>query len=397
MVANPIGRSIMEWIRSLTKDEASKRKRQGMKGFWGMFLFISLSIAGMFFVKTAAAVQIGESNLSIHGHLTQAYANSSGGTILGIPQDGTTDYRTAALMFRYKMTAKDTFVLQLSHERLGESPLAEDHTVEMDWLYYQHQLRDSVSIKIGKIPIPYGIYNEVMHVGTVLPFYRPPSQFYGEVAFSSETVDGVVVSHALPLGAWELQTDVFAGEWDFVYVVDGVVTPVRSKSAAGAQFWLQTPMEGLRLGVGGYHSVDHNVPTIPPGRKQSQKDWRASLDADFEHFLFQAEYRKSESKNHDFQDYYALAGARLGKFQVNVMAEIATLDLPTIVVPGLNFMDLKLHKDYAVSVNYKFRPDLVLKVEVHQLKTLNTEEPLVPLFMDPIKVKYYIVSLSTSF
>lgn len=386
----------MEWIQSLTK-KASERKRQRMKGFWGMFLFISLSIAGMFFVKTASAAQIGESNLSIHGHLTQAYANSSGGTILGIPTDGTTDYRTAALMFRYKMTAKDTFVLQLNHERLGESPLADDHTVEMDWLYYQHQLRDSVLIKIGKIPIPNGIYNEVMDVGTVLPFYRPPTQFYGEVAFSSETVDGGVISHSLPLGAWELRTDIFTGEWDFVYVVDGVVTPARSKSALGAQLWLQTPIEGLRLGLGGYHTVDHNVPILPPGRKQSQKDLHASLDADFEHFLFQAEYRKSESKNHEFQDYYALAGARLGKFQFNVMAEIATLDLPTTVVPGLDFMDIKLHRDYAVGVNYKFRPDLVLKVEGHQLKTLNTEDPLVPIFMDPIKVKYYIVSLSTSF
>ncbi|MCG3115823.1 MAG: hypothetical protein LLH30_09120 [Candidatus Manganitrophus sp. SA1] len=384
----------MEWIQPLTK-KASERKRQGAKVTWG--LFISLSIAGMFFVKTASAAQIGESNLSIHGYLTQAYANSSGGQILGIPQDGTTDYRTAALMFRYKMTAKDTFVLQLNHERLGESPLVEDHTVEMDWLYYQHQLRESVIIKIGKIPIPSGIYNEVMDVGTVLPFYRPPTQFYGEVAFSSETVDGVAVSHALPLGAWELQTDVFAGEWDFIYVIDGVVTPVRSKSALGAQFWLQTPIEGLRLGLGGNHTVDHDVPTVPPGHKQSQKDLHASLDADFEHFLFQAEYRKSDSKYHDFQDYYALAGARLGKFQFNVMAEIATLDLPTVVVPGLNFMDIKLHRDYAVGVNYKFRPDLVLKVEGHQVKTLNTEEPIVPLFMDPIKVKYYIVSLSTSF
>ncbi|MCG3110466.1 MAG: hypothetical protein MCM46_01470 [Candidatus Manganitrophus sp. SB1] len=386
----------MEWIQPLTK-KASERKRQGAKVTWGLFLFISLSIAGMFFVKTASAAQIGESNLSIYGYLTQAYANSSGGQILGIPQDGTTDYRTAALMFRYKMTAKDTFVLQLNHERLGESPLADDHTVEMDWLYYQHQLSDSVIIKIGKIPIPNGIYNEVMDAGTVLPFYRPASQFYGEVAFSSETVDGGVIAHSLPLGAWELQTEIYAGEWDFVYVIDGVVTPVRSKSALGAQLWLQTPIEGLRLGLGGNHTVDHDVPTVPPGHKQSQKDLHASLDADFEHFLFQVEYRKSDSKYHDFQDYYALAGARLGKFQFNVMAEIATLDLPTVVVPGLNFMDLKLHRDYAVGVNYKFRPDLVLKVEGHQVKTLNTEEPIVPLFMDPIKVKYYIVSLSTSF
>lgn len=391
----------MEKTQSMNDGFRSERKskflsRSGSNAVWALFLVMCVW-AGEANVFAAEPV---ESNLTIHGYLTQAYANSSGGQILGIPTDGTTDYRTAALQFRYRMSPQDSFVLQLSHERLGVSPLqALRGDVKMDWIFYQHQLLESLYVKVGKIPIPAGIYNEILDVGTLLPFYRPATQFYGEVAFSAETVDGIDLYHSMSLGnGWELQTDVYAGEWDFVYVVDGVITPVRSKSGLGFQFWLQTPVEGLRVGVGGNRTTDHGVPIIAPGEKQYQKDLHASLDADFERFLVQAEYRKSESRNHVFVDYYGLVGIKLvGKLSVNAMVEVANLDLPTTVVPGLDFNDIKLHKDYAVGLNYKFRPDVVVKLEQHWLKTLNTEDPIVPIFMDPIKASYYIISLSTSF
>lgn len=386
--------SIKEVFSLIRRLESELKKGAGRA--CGVLLAIGLCMEG----GVAFAAEPAESNLTIHGYLTQAYANSHGGQILGIPDDGTTDYRTAALQFRYKMNPQDTFVLQLSHERLGESPLqALKGDVKMDWIFYQHQLLESLYVKVGKIPIPAGIYNEILDVGTLLPFYRPATQFYGEVAFSAETVDGIDLYHSMQLGnGWELQTDVYAGEWDFVYVVNGVITPVRSKSGLGFQFWLQTPVEGVRVGLGGNRTTDHGVPIVAPGEKQYQKDLHASLDADFERFLVQAEYRKSESRNHVFVDYYGLVGIKLiGNLTLNTMLEVANLDLPTTVVPGLDFNDIKLHKDYTIGLNYKFRPDVVVKVEQHWLKTLNTEDPLVPLFMDPIKAQYYIVSLSTSF
>jgi len=342
---------------------------------------------------TLFAAELGDSNLTVHGYLTQAYANSHGGQILGIPDDGTTDYRTAALQFRYNMSSDDTFVIQLSHERIGKSVLQTiKPDVHLDWVFYQHQLLDSVMVKIGKVPIPHGIYNEVLDVGTLLPFYRPPSQFYGEAAFSTETVDGALISHVLRIGEWELRTDLYGGEWDFDYIIDGVISPVRSKSALGTQLWLQTPIEGLRVGVGGYRSTDLGVPILPPGAKETRTEWLASIDADFDHFVVQAEYLASDAKSDYFVDYYLLGGIKLfQKIRINGMVEIANLDLP-------GFKDnIKLQKDYAVGVNYAFRPNVIVKVEQHWLKTLNTEDPLVPLFMDPIRTQYYIVSLSTSF
>lgn len=58
-----------------------------------------------------------EQKLTVHGFLTQAYAKSDGGTVLGITEDGTSDYRSLALQLRYAMSENDTFVLQLSTAR----------------------------------------------------------------------------------------------------------------------------------------------------------------------------------------------------------------------------------------------------------------------------------------
>lgn len=145
-------------------------------------------------VSASAAAQDGISKLSIHGYLSQAYAKSDGNQILGVDSEGTTDYRTAALLLRYEMSDFDSFVVQLSNERLGESPfgaLRED--VTFDWLFYERKIGGSTALRVGKVPNPFGIYAELRDVGILLPFYRPPNSIYQEF-FLSETIDGVSVS-----------------------------------------------------------------------------------------------------------------------------------------------------------------------------------------------------------
>src|SRR4028118_973750 len=81
------------------------------------------------------------SRFSIHGYVSQAYAVSEDHQILGIPTEGTTDYRDLALQFRYEQDRKNTFVLQLRQERLGESPRERDD-LELDWAFYQRSVSD---------------------------------------------------------------------------------------------------------------------------------------------------------------------------------------------------------------------------------------------------------------
>jgi hypothetical protein len=67
----------------------------------------------LFAASTTVSAQGLSDNLSVHGFLTQGYATSSDLPIYGIPTDGTVDYRSAALQFRYALSASDNVVLQM--------------------------------------------------------------------------------------------------------------------------------------------------------------------------------------------------------------------------------------------------------------------------------------------
>src|SRR6185436_5467510 len=98
--------------------------------------------------------------ITLNGYLTQAYARSDEHQILGITKAGTADYSTAALRIRADMTPDDAFVLQLAHIRIGNSPIQQlKNEVDIEWLYYQRNFGDT-RLKLGRVQIPFGIYNE---------------------------------------------------------------------------------------------------------------------------------------------------------------------------------------------------------------------------------------------
>src|ERR1044071_6876430 len=211
-------------------------------------LFILSSLAGSFGLlaqeETAPAEAPTGPQITIHGYLTQAYARSDGAEIQGIPEEGTADYRTAALQIRADVTEQDTFAIQLSHERFGESDIkAFQDDLALDWIFFENQFGDS-SVKVGRVPIPFGIYNEVRDVGTLLPFYRPSTNFYGEGAYTSETVDGIVLSRVFDLGgSWRLDGDVHYGSWEFVNR-SGSFSKNKVEDSIGVELWLETPLPG---------------------------------------------------------------------------------------------------------------------------------------------------------
>ena len=140
--------------------------------------------------------------------------------VLGIPEDGTWDYRILALQFRYAISEKDTFIVQFSSRSLGESPINDlEDEIELDWAFYQRKLGDSTRLKIGRVQIPFGIFNEIRDVGTILPFYRPPYVFYQEGSYTSETVDGIVLSHIFATESESsLELNLWIGEYEFIEI-----------------------------------------------------------------------------------------------------------------------------------------------------------------------------------
>jgi len=368
------------------------------------------------------------SKLEVHGFLTQAYADAKfndGGLLernadeqaLGIPEDGTFNYRNLALQFRYTISSKDVFVIQFSSRELGDSPLTfvEDE-IELDWAFYEHRFLDSTSIKIGRVQIPLGIYNEIRDVGTILPFYRPPFAFYREGSFTSETVDGLVFSHTFGTRSdWSLDFDLWGGEFETVEAArDGSEAALaKTKDAYGVQLWLNTPVPGLRIGAGG------NVRTVteglfrPPGSESDADEYYASLDATFDRWVVRSEFKVFKPViiteffdiNLEFPQFYAQFGYSVtDRFQIWLQAEVAKARESSIAFTrSTNRTD---RTDYGITFNYSFQPNIVLKAEHHQTESEQVEFfPIVTPFgvlLDPVIFdtdggNYTIISLSVSF
>ena len=336
-----------------------------------------------------AEEELARPKITMHGYLTQAYARSDGHQFLGIPEEGTADYRTAALQIRADIGASDFFVVQLSHERLGESPVQDlKDDVEVDWLFYEHRFEKS-SVKVGRVQIPFGIYNEVKDVGTLLPFYRPSHNLYGEAAYSSETVDGIVLSRTFDLGGgWGLDTDLHYGNWQFIERdLQGGYTANDVKDSLGVELWLDTPVSGLRVGAG---AVQYEIDPATAD-ESTWYHYHVSLSGEFERFAVHAELKNVDIEIGNVYLGYVHLGFHLTD-RITLNAQRDGFDFKLDGTPRMH-----IDEDDALGVSFAWKPTVLLKAE-HHWNEGNFWLEDVPQFGAPVqKTRYWILSLSTSF
>ncbi len=384
-----------------------------------------------------------QKKLEVHGFLTQAYATSDYLAVpedfasptfqeitFGIPEEGTFKYRLLALQFRYQITPKDLMVIQLSSEAAGNSPVvAAKDDIELDWAFYERRITDTLRLRVGRVRIPVGIYNEIRDVGTVLPFYRPPASFYDDGAANTETLDGMLLDKSfLPATSWNFDLSLYGGESEVLQLdandpsVEGIA---RIEDVYGAQLWMNTPVSGLRFGlslvsrrfVGG---VWHN-PSVGQ-RPPRLTDLGVSIDASFTRFVFRAEYQDAEfviyvpfgptTQPIDLQPYryYGQLGVLPTlKFNIWLQYEVSHTEPMADFFVGGKGAARNLREDLGVSFNYLFAPNVVLKAEYHEIEENGVRPWIVPAPDSPFGIlileekvnqpngSYAILSLSVGF
>ena len=342
-----------------------------------------------------AAQQSDDGQLAIHGYLTQGYAVSDGTPFYGIRGQGSSDFRYAALQFRYDRS-QNGFLLQVNHRRLGRSPISDfESAVNVNWAFYERRATNGTTLRAGRVPVPRGIYNEQRSIGVVLPFYRAPVIFYDEGAYFSETIDGLVVSHTFwSESPWTVDANVYGGGWSLLaYDQSGEeyqIGRVRAENAIGTQVWLNAPIDGVRVGAA---AQAYRWESLGDGSTQQVQEFQASLDVTRTRFMVRAETELMDFETDNYYASYVQSGYNLTpKLTVNAQAEYAyesDWQLPVYT------REFEWHRALGASVSYKFSPTLVLKAEHHWNKGIQVEQPADP--ARPPRFTYGIVSLSASF
>lgn len=353
-------------------------------------------------LAAARAQDDGEGRLAIHGYLTQGYGAADGARFYGLRSQGSSDFRVAALQVRYDRD-DDGVLIQLNHRRLGESRITDfESNVNLNWAFYERRSKSGLTtVKVGRVPVPRGIYNELRNVGVVLPMYRAPVIFYDEGAYFSETLDGATVAHAFRDGKpWSLDVSAYFGGWSLLaYDQSGdeyTIGRVRAENGYGTQLWLNTPVEGVRLGAAAQaYDWENRDETGGVTGRQSVWEVQGSLDATFSRAFLRAE---TLLQNYDPDDYYA------NYVQVGVGVT------PKLWLVGLGEYAYERNYDYGVptypkafvwhraagaALNYRVSPTFVLKAEHHWNKGVQVEQATTPATAP--RFQYYLLSASASF
>lgn len=334
----------------------------------------SLLLAGLVLAATAAPTTVVAQGitdkLSIHGSINMGYGKSDNLPTFGIDKDGTTGYRAVALQFGYQIDDNDRVVTQFLHRRNGNSPL---NTVEPDffpvWAFYEHAFENGAKVKLGRTPLPRGLFNEVRFVGTLLPFYRVGRAVYGETL---EQLDGVVVSKPFDIGSFRLETYAFAGGFDLRALLAGssgaTVFTQRQENSVGTQLWLNTPIDGVR--IGGYaHSYQATPHYTRPDSLRGDRTftWMLSGEAVREKYFVRGEVTGFEAP--DFQTYggwYAQAGVKPIS-QLTIATEYQEASLRVGLPAPIPAVKLPMTKELTIGLVWARSANVAFKLEGHRV------------------------------
>jgi hypothetical protein len=322
-------------------------------------------LAASLLLGSPSAAQSSVEKLTFYGYINQAYGVSSAQPILGLNKDATGDYRAAAMQVRYALTPNDNFVVQAGSRSLGTNPnTSAPGTVKLDWAFYHHRF-DYASVRVGRVPVPFGFLSETRDVGTLLPFYRAPASYYLE---SYRSMDGGMLTNEVAFAGGSLQTDLFAGgtngnevTWtpDFV-----VVTPLRLERLIGGNVVYNTPIDGLRL-----RGSLSSLRTLDTATAQSSTPTKVVVlsggaEAQYERAMFRGEARRLKigSSTRTYSTYLQ-AGARvIDKLWLNGQVDLGT---DQEFVGALNKYVGRSTADRALGAAYHFSSNIVAKVEQH--------------------------------
>ncbi len=375
----------------------------------------------------------GGAHFAVHGYVTQAAGVSRGGQTSGISAGGTADVRRAALLARFAPTLADRFVAQVAHRRVGASPAAAYHrAVKLDWLFYERALGDAARVRVGRLPIPWGIYNETRYVGTLLPFYQAPASTYREKEFSTEALDGALVTREFAAAsAFPVEASAYAGEIRYLEssqlpvapeLPPGVTLADAAAAAAasgmplpagrwtyatarargrgvGGNVWVTTPVPGLRVGGGGLRARLKGG-LRPNGGLADATVWFGSVDGSFDRVTARAEAMHADLGAVRVRGGYVQLGARVARaVTVNAQTDyshfrVTFLPLPpTYTVRPFSFTQ---NRDHAASVVWSATRRVQVRVEGHLTRGYNAEEAL-DLTGAPRRGRHAILSLSSAF
>jgi len=325
------------------------------------------------------------------------------------------DYRNAALQFSFQPSQSNRVVIQVNHQRVGNSLIATlKEDIELDWGILEHRLNNKFIIRAGRILLPLGIYNQMRDVGILLPFYSVPFTPYGDGGYTSETVDGMSLTYYREVGEnGSIETEVYFGQWKwkewylFKSVFGGppvtLVDEATIRNAVGGWLWYDLGFGGLRLGTGGFVGNVEGGIQFQEGQVLGPQQLgllNFALDFVRERYYIRGEvntYRLFKTGLTTIGGYGQIGFNITERLELNLQSETTQIR-NLVAIPNTPAFNMEYNKDHALGLKFNATHFLSFKLEGHLNQGFVAEEPILDIRNEtPFKTRYLILSLSVGF
>ncbi len=117
-------------------------------------------------------------DLFISGFVSQGYFNSSGNEyLIDKSEKGSAEFNEAALVFYSQPTDRVRIGVQLFARDFGNNG---NNVVVLDWAFGDYQWKDELGFRVGKVRLPWGLYNQVRDVDVARDQIFLPQSVYNE-------------------------------------------------------------------------------------------------------------------------------------------------------------------------------------------------------------------------
>ncbi len=311
--------------------------------------------------------------VTLHGFAGWSYGRTNVNNYLSGTPDGNYREGNFALNIAASLGDRLTIVAQPSFSQGVEEGSS---AVALDYAFAQWAFSDAVQLRLGKVQQPFGLYAEILKVGTLRPFYSLPQSVYGPSGMVADGLTGISLRLSTAADKpWQLTADVYGGGVDlteFLVPVDinrgDTLSPPAdrenevNRDVFGGRILLRTPISGLSFGSSAFTGV-----ATEGG--ESNRNTLFGLQAEYltDVWSIRGEYaHNSEGDKYITNAGYVEAAYRFTRaWQLALRYDQFQNTLPGI--PSPEFPEMLKHRAASVGVSYWFNPNLVLRAAYHDV------------------------------
>lgn len=136
-------------------------------------------MGGVLLATGAQAAQIGHEgdllSVEVHGFASQGFILSTENNYLAKSTNGSFEFSEVGLNFTKPLTDNLRLGLQLFTRKLGPTG---DFRVLADWFYVDYRVKDWFGLRVGRVKLPFGLYNDTSDIDSARVSVLLPQSIY---------------------------------------------------------------------------------------------------------------------------------------------------------------------------------------------------------------------------